>query len=154
MKARGRRSRAWLKSTTAFGVGVGASAFTGSRTAETGRRKNAGFARAELMPLSSSTATRPLEKGLVDLPDWRITCFFVDREYRGKGVAFRALEGALSEIARLGGGVVESYPEDVEGRSISSSFIYNATLSIFERQGFERTRRLGKNHWVVTKVIA
>lgn len=93
------------------------------------------------------------ESGLTKLPDWRITCFFVDKDYRGKGVAFRALEGALGEIARLGGGVVESYPEDVEGRKTSSSFIYNATVSIFERQGFERTRRLGKNHWVVTKMV-
>ena len=57
---------------------------------------------------------------LIKLPDWRITCFFVDREYRGKGVASIALAGALQEIARLGGGTVESYPEDVEGRTTSS----------------------------------
>ena len=90
---------------------------------------------------------------LTKLPDWRITCFFVDRDYRGKGIAFIALEGALNEIARLGGGTVESYPEDVEGRSVSGSFLHNGTISIFERQGFQRTHRLGKNHWVVTKVI-
>ena len=91
--------------------------------------------------------------GLTKLPDWRITCFFVDRNYRGKGIASIALEGALNEIARLGGGTVESYPEDVEGRSVSGSFLHNGTISIFEHQGFQRTRRLGKNHWVVTKVI-
>jgi len=92
--------------------------------------------------------------GLSQLPDWRITCFFVDRDYRHQGVAAVALAGALNEIARLGGGTVESYPEDVEGRSTSGSFLHNATLAIFERQGFERTRRLGKHHWVVTKVVA
>jgi GNAT superfamily N-acetyltransferase len=90
---------------------------------------------------------------LTKLPDWRITCFFVDREYRGKGVAAIALEGALNEIARLGGGTVESYPEDVAGRSVSGSFLHNGTISIFERLGFQRTRRLGKNHWVVTRVV-
>lgn len=92
-------------------------------------------------------------EGLTDLPDWRITCFFVDRGYRAKGVAAAALKGALSEIARLGGGRVESYPEDVEGRSVSASFLYNATVSLFEREGFRRDRRLGKNHWVVSKVV-
>jgi GNAT superfamily N-acetyltransferase len=91
--------------------------------------------------------------GLTKLPDWRITCFFVDRGYRGKGIASIALEGALKEIARLGGGTVESYPQDVEGQSTSGSFLYNGTISIFERQGFQRTRKLGKNHWVVTKVL-
>ncbi len=96
---------------------------------------------------------RAYQNGLTKLPDWRITCFFIDRDYRHKGIASIALEGALNEIARLGGGTVESYPQDVEGQSTSGSFLYNGTISIFERQGFQRTRRLGKNHWVVTKVI-
>ncbi len=92
-------------------------------------------------------------EGLTDLPDWRITCFFVDQKYRRRGVASAALEGALREIARLGGGTVESYPEDAESRSVSGSFLHNGTVSMFERQGFRRARRLGKNHWVVTKVV-
>ena len=92
-------------------------------------------------------------EGLTALPDWRITCFFVDKEYRGTGVAPVALQGALKEIARLGGGTVESYPEDVEGRSVSGSFLYNGTVAMFERLGFARTRRLGKNHWAVTKIV-
>ena len=92
-------------------------------------------------------------EGLTVLPDWRITCFFVDREYRGKGVASAALAGALRDIARLGGGTVESCPEAVEGRSVSASFLHNGTVSMFERQGFRRARRLGKNHWLVTKMV-
>ena len=96
---------------------------------------------------------RAYREGLTALPDWRITCFFVDKAYRGKGVAAAALEGALQEIARLGGGTVESYPEDADGRTVSSSFLHNGTVPMFERQGFERTRRIGKNRWVVTKVL-
>jgi ribosomal protein S18 acetylase RimI-like enzyme len=92
-------------------------------------------------------------EGLSALPDWRITCFFVANSCRRKGVASTALEGALREIARLGGGTVESYPEAIEDRSVSSSFLHNGTVSMFESHGFERTRRLGKHHWVVTKVV-
>lgn len=40
-----------------------------------------------------------------------ITCFFVDRDRRREGVASVALRGALREIAQLGGGTVESYPQ-------------------------------------------
>jgi GNAT superfamily N-acetyltransferase len=87
------------------------------------------------------------------LPDWRITCFFVDRKYRRSGVAAIALEGALDEIGRLGGGTVESYPEDVAGRTVSGVFLNNGTVSMFERHGFARTRRLGKHHWVVARVV-
>jgi GNAT superfamily N-acetyltransferase len=92
-------------------------------------------------------------EGLGDLPDWRITCFFVDGKYRRKGVGSAALAGALAEIARRGGGIVESYPEDSADRSVSASFLHNGTLSLFERHGFERTRQLGKHHWVVTKAV-
>jgi GNAT superfamily N-acetyltransferase len=97
---------------------------------------------------------RAYERELDALPDWRITCFFVDRQHRRSGVAAAALAGALDEIARLGGGTVESYPENSEGRSPSSSFLHNGTISMFERQGFERIRQLGKHHWVVARVVA
>lgn len=92
-------------------------------------------------------------EGLKVLPDWRITCFFVDKPYRGKGVAAAGLGGALREIERLGGGIVESYPEDVEGKPASASFLHNGTVSMFERHGFARTRRIGKNRWVVSKSL-
>jgi GNAT superfamily N-acetyltransferase len=92
-------------------------------------------------------------EGLEALPDWRITCFFVDSKCRRKGVAAAALAGALEQIAQLGGGTVESYPEDSEGRKVSGSFLHNGTLAMFESQGFERSRRIGKHRWVVTRVV-
>ena len=42
------------------------------------------------------------------LPDYRLTCFFIDRDYRRRGVATVALHGAVDLIARAGGGVVEA----------------------------------------------
>jgi hypothetical protein len=68
-------------------------------------------------------------------------------------VASAALDGALREIARLGGGTVESYPQDTAGTRVSASFLHNGTLALFESRGFTRTRRLGKNHWVVTRTV-
>jgi GNAT superfamily N-acetyltransferase len=62
---------------------------------------------------------RAYESVEVRVPDWRITCFFVDKEYRGQGIASVALRGALREIARMGGGLVESFPEDVTDRRTS-----------------------------------
>jgi len=44
-------------------------------------------------------------------------------------------------------------PQDVEGQKTSGSFLYNATLSIFERMGFKRGLKLGKNHWVVRRMV-
>lgn len=86
-------------------------------------------------------------------PDWRITCCFTDRAWRGRGVSSAALAGALRLIAQAGGGRVESYPEDVQGRTVSASFLYNSRLAMFERQGFVRERRLGLHHWVVARQV-
>jgi ribosomal protein S18 acetylase RimI-like enzyme len=88
-----------------------------------------------------------------DPPDWRITCFFVDTDYRRRGVADVALRGALAEIARLGGGTVESFPEDVAGRKVSNSFLFNGTVAMLERHGFVRGCPLGKNNWLMTKKV-
>ena len=52
-----------------------------------------------------------------------------------------------------GGGTVESYPERVEDRTISSSFLHNGTVALFEQHGFVRTRAIGKHHRVVTRAV-
>jgi GNAT superfamily N-acetyltransferase len=107
-------------------------------------------------PTDELPRIKSLKAYLVDLqrlPDWRITCFFVSRAHRHAGVAEAALAGALDEIARLGGGLVESYPEDTVGRKVSGSFLNNGTVAMFERHGFERDRRIGKHRWVVTRRV-
>jgi GNAT superfamily N-acetyltransferase len=76
-----------------------------------------------------------------------------DRRHRGQGVASAALAGALAEITRLRGRTVESYPDEVEDRKVSASFLHNGTVAMFEQQGFERTRRIGKTRWVVRKSL-
>ena len=91
--------------------------------------------------------------GLELEPNWRISCFFVDKKYRGKGVSSLALDAALQAIAREGGGLVEAYPENVEGRKIAGSFIYLGTTAMFERRGFVRQRHVAMHHWVMVKDI-
>jgi ribosomal protein S18 acetylase RimI-like enzyme len=86
-------------------------------------------------------------------PDWRITCFYVGKGHRRRGVSATALAGALDLIAAAGGGRVESFPEDVAGRKVSGSFLHNGTLALFERHGFERVRPLGRHHWLVARDV-
>jgi hypothetical protein len=84
------------------------------------------------------------EAGLDRLPDYRLTCFFVDRNYRREGMAGVALQGALHLIAQAGGGLVEGYPHDTGGQKISASFLYNGTRSLFEQAGFSYVRPKGQ----------
>jgi len=93
------------------------------------------------------------EAGLDRLPDYRLTCFFVDRNYRRTGVAAVALRGALQRIAQAGGGVVEAYPHDTPGQRVSASFLHNGARSLFARAGFSYDRRKGMNNYVMSKTV-
>lgn len=88
------------------------------------------------------------EKGVTRIPDYRITCLFVDRTHRRDGMAAVAVRGAPALIAEAGGGLVEAYPHDLPaGKKTSASFLYNATRTMYERLGFDyerpKTRRSG-----------
>lgn len=96
---------------------------------------------------------RLYEKGLTALPDWRITCFFTGKGLRGRGVANAALGGALPEIARLGGGTVEGYPEETDDRKVAGSFLHTGPMAAFEHHGFTRTRPISPHRWVVTRTV-
>ena len=101
--------------------------------------------------LPHQKSAKEYRKSLVSLPDWRITCFFVDRARRHQGVANRALSGALEQVAALGGGRVEAYPETVTGRKTSGSFLFNGTVEMFEKAGFARDRRIATHRWVMVR---
>jgi GNAT superfamily N-acetyltransferase len=73
----------------------------------------------------------------IGMPDWRTTCFFVDRDHRREGVAKAALEGALRFIAAKGGGTVDGYPIAIpKGKKYSNSFIWGGTESMYQNLGF------------------
>ncbi|GGB39642.1 N-acetyltransferase [Flexivirga endophytica] len=84
-------------------------------------------------------------------PDYRITCVFVDRRFRRRGITEMAIRGALDLIAQDGGGVVESYPHDLthQTKKVSSSFLYNGTRRLYERLGFTYVRPKGLKNCVM-----
>ncbi|SDK37171.1 GNAT family N-acetyltransferase [Nonomuraea jiangxiensis] len=96
---------------------------------------------------------RAYHKDAPPRPDWRITCFYVDKRHRGQGVARAALEGALDQIAQAGGGLVEAISEATADREAPARFLFSATVELFEQYGFTRGRQLGKHAWIVSRVI-
>lgn len=91
------------------------------------------------------------EKTLSELPDWRITCFYIRKGHRRQGVSLEALSGALALISGMGGGVVEGYPEPAD--SVPAGFLFNGALSTYEKLGFTRDRMIGKHRWVMTTTV-
>ncbi len=97
---------------------------------------------------------REYDKDAPPRPDWRITCFYVDKKHRGQGIARVALEGALDQIAEAGGGLVEAITEVTAGREAPGRFLFSATVELFEQYGFSRGRQVGKHAWIVSKQVS
>jgi ribosomal protein S18 acetylase RimI-like enzyme len=97
---------------------------------------------------------REYDKDAPPRPDWRITCFYVDKRHRGQGIARAALEGALAQIAQAGGGRVEAVSEVTAGRDAPGRFLFSATVELFEDHGFTRVRQVGKHAWIVSASVA
>ena len=91
------------------------------------------------------------EAELDRLPDYRITCLFVDRQHRRKGLTAVALRGALDLISQAGGGVVEGYPHDTDGQKVA--VLYNGTRSLFEQAGFTYVRPKGLKNCVMRREV-
>ena len=85
---------------------------------------------------------------------WRITCFFVDRKHRGKGVATIALQAALESIRRRGGGVVEAFPVVSERMAAVPEWRWFGTPSMFRKHGFVRVAALGTSGVLMRKRIS
>jgi len=83
---------------------------------------------------------------------WRITCFFTHRDYRRKGVAREALEGALYCMKDHGAEVVEAYPVDPRKRH-SSNLLWNGTPDLFASMGFTKKCKLGSERWIFKKTL-
>jgi GNAT superfamily N-acetyltransferase len=94
------------------------------------------------------------DKDLAELPDWRIGCIFTGKNHRREGVARAAVAGALAAIEEAGGGLVEAYPEQVEGREpLRGAYLHTGPETLFEELGFERDRRIAKWRWVMKRRV-
>ena len=105
--------------------------------------------RGDLPRVEHGRKYRAIADTLGRRPDWRITCFFVDRPYRRSGVARAALHAALDLIGRRGGGIVEAYPV-VRSGAVAMWF---GTLGMFEREGFQVVRPFGRSNVLVRRTV-
>jgi hypothetical protein len=76
----------------------------------------------------------------------------VDKRYRRKGLTLVAPRGAVDLIAEAGGGVVEGYPHDNDGKKMS--VLYNGTRSLFQQSGFSYVRPKGTRNCVMRKEVS
>ncbi len=89
-----------------------------------------------------------------DQPVWSITCFYIAKGYRRKGLTV-ALLGAAEEMARERGAVVlEGYPVEPRQGRTADAFAYTGLASAFRKAGFEEVVRRSETRPIMRKRIA
>jgi ribosomal protein S18 acetylase RimI-like enzyme len=84
---------------------------------------------------------------------WRITCFYVDKNYREQGVARAALKGALDSIKRQGGGIVEAYPVVSKKMAANTEWLWFGTPRMFLEEKFKHVAPLGTSLSLMRRTI-
>src|ERR1044071_787833 len=86
--------------------------------------------------LAHSRALKPVD----DQPVWSVTCFFVAKQFRRKGIAVEMLKAAVENVKKQGGKIVEGYPVAAQ-KDMPAPFIYTGTASAFRQAGFREVAR-------------
>jgi GNAT superfamily N-acetyltransferase len=69
-------------------------------------------------------------------PVWSLTCFFIRKGRRGKGVMSALLDAAIDYARRMKAPALEAYPIKTDSQR-SNSGMYTGAASSFERAGFK-----------------
>jgi GNAT superfamily N-acetyltransferase len=83
-----------------------------------------------------------------DISDvWSVNCFFIDRRWRGKGLACGLLRASVDAMRKRGVKLVEGYPMTTtrDGRRLSAGMTWRGPLKIFEALGFKTVQ--ATNPW-------
>ena len=83
-------------------------------------------------------------KRIDNKPVWSISCFFVAKEYRRKGISVELLKGAAEYANKNGAGIVEGYPIVPYNKNIPAAFAWTGIPSAFEKAGFTVAERRSK----------
>jgi GNAT superfamily N-acetyltransferase len=74
-------------------------------------------------------------------PVWSITCFFVAKPYRGKGVTGQLAKAAVAYARQQGARIVEGYPVEPKKGRMPDPFVYTGLVSTFRSAGFVEALR-------------
>ncbi len=104
--------------------------------------------RAAYARLTRSRTLAPVD----DRPVWSITCFFVARSHRGKGLTRALIEAAVRHARSRGGRIVEAYPVEPSG-DVADASMYHGAASTFRALGFEEVARRSRTRPIVRRGV-
>src|SRR2546427_618990 len=92
--------------------------------------------RGDYPRLATSRTLKPIDDQAV----WSITCFFVARPHRRRGVTVQLLKAAVDFARKHGARIIEGYPVEPK-KEQADVFVFTGLASAFRKAGFEEVAR-------------
>jgi GNAT superfamily N-acetyltransferase len=75
-------------------------------------------------------------KKIDEIPVWSVVCFFINKNYRNRGLSVRLLRAAIEYVKQQGGAVLEGYPVEPKTDIMPAAFAWTGLASAFKKAGF------------------
>ncbi len=105
--------------------------------------------REDFPALARSRVWAPVD----EKPVWSISCFFIQRPYRNRGLSVALLKGAMDYARKQGAKVLEGYPLDLRGQRLPDAFVWTGLVGSFERAGFVEAIRRSRTKPIMRQAL-
>jgi GNAT superfamily N-acetyltransferase len=76
-----------------------------------------------------------------DKPVWSVVCFFINKDYRKKGLSIELLNAAKNFVKNNSGKILEGYPVEPKAAKSPDVFVWTGLASAFRKAGFKEIIR-------------
>jgi GNAT superfamily N-acetyltransferase len=105
--------------------------------------------RADYSALGRSRVLKPVD----DEPVWSISCLFVEKTHRRKGVSVELIRAAVERARKRGGKIVEAYPIEPTKDAVPAAFAWTGLASAYLQAGFAEVARRSPTRPVMRRVL-
>ena len=91
-----------------------------------------------------------LFKRIDDTPVWSITCMFIKKEYRKKGISSMLIQEATLYAFLKGAKVIEAYPViSTKNKTMPDVFVYYGLVNAYKKAGFKKVKQASEHRLIM-----
>jgi len=92
-------------------------------------------------------------KRIDDKPVWSVVCFFINKNYRKKGLSVELLNAAKKYVNSNKGKIIEGYPVEPKSGKTADVFAWTGLASAFKQAGFKEIERRSETRPIMRLVL-
>lgn len=105
--------------------------------------------REDFTRLQASRILQPIDVQ----PVWAITCFFIAKSHRRRGLSVKLLRAACEHVKNMDGKIVEGYPVEPKQGEMPDTFAWTGLASAFKKAGFKECARRSETRPIMRRIL-